>query len=209
MTVPATADWDTWAVLTVPVTLTAGSNTLAITVAQGDTARVNVDYLATYPTGARPPAQTPSAGTTSDYQQALDIRTGMLTTSFDCTSPAGETTSLTFEVNANRASAHLGTVTVRAVPHWSGTASVFDEFDGQGLSNASTNSPTVDGANAALSENVVTDGNLVTATLDSVLRVNRRYRTHHGGQRPRRRQHVRLRAHPRTDGPRWAGRSGR
>ncbi|MEV6008640.1 ricin-type beta-trefoil lectin domain protein [Streptomyces sp. NPDC051976] len=173
LTLPATANWDTWAVVNVPVTLTAGSNTVEITVAQGDTARVNVDYLAAYPVGAQPPTAPPANdGTTSDYQQSLDLRTGVLTTSFDWTSPAGDATTFSYEVNANRATGHLGTVTVKAVPHWSGTAGVYDEFDGQGLSNASANGAAVDGAKAALSENVVTDGSLVTAALNSVLRVN-------------------------------------
>ncbi|MFF7994614.1 ricin-type beta-trefoil lectin domain protein [Kitasatospora xanthocidica] len=172
LTVPTTANWDSWAVLTVPVTLSAGTDTVAISVAQGDTAKVNVDYVTAYPTGAQPPAASASTGTTSNYQQSLDLKAGLLTTSFDWTSPAGDTTSYSYQVNANRANAHLGTVTVTAVPHWSGTATAVDEFDGQGLSNASAGGANVDGTGAALAENVVTDGNLVTAALNSVLRVN-------------------------------------
>ncbi|WP_051816790.1 ricin-type beta-trefoil lectin domain protein [Kitasatospora sp. NRRL B-11411] len=172
--VPTTPDWDSWAVLTVPVALNAGSNTVEVTVAQGDTARVNVDYVCAYPADGRLPAQASPAGsgTTGNYRQSLDLRTGLLTTSFDWTSPGGDSTTFTYEVNANRADAHLGTVTVRAVPHWSGTATVVDEFDGRSLSDASVNGAQVDGANATLSENVVTSGNLVTAALNSVLRVN-------------------------------------
>ncbi|HZE30003.1 MAG TPA: glycosyl hydrolase family 65 protein [Actinoallomurus sp.] len=174
LTVPTLPSWDDWAVLTVPVTLAAGANTLEITVAKGDTARVNVDSLALYPDGAQPPTKIApaAAGTTSDYQQSLDLRTGVLATSFDWTSPAGDRTSFDYEVNANRAEGHLGTVSVRVVPHWSGTATAVDEFDGQGLDHASTTDPRVDGRNAALSETVVTDGKLVTAGLGSVLRVN-------------------------------------
>ncbi|MEU1628455.1 ricin-type beta-trefoil lectin domain protein [Streptomyces sp. NPDC020096] len=154
------------------MSLNAGSNTVGIAVAQGDTARVNVDYLAAYPNGAQPPSQAPGTGTTSNYQQSLDLKTGRLTTSFDWTSPAGDATSFTYEVNANRADAHLGTVSVTAVPHWSGTATAVDEFDGRGLSYATAGGVSVDGANATMSENVVSNGNLVTAALDSVLRVN-------------------------------------
>jgi trehalose/maltose hydrolase-like predicted phosphorylase len=170
LTLSPTADWDSWAVAHVPVTLTAGANTVGITVVQGDTARVNVDYLAVYPDGAQPPTAT--TGTTSNYKQSLDMRTGVLTTSFDWTSPAGDRTSFVYEVNANRADAHLGTVTVRAVPHWSGTATVVDEFDGRGLDHASATDPKVNGKTATMSEIVVTDGKLVTAGLNSVLRVN-------------------------------------
>ncbi|MFJ1768081.1 glycosyl hydrolase family 65 protein [Amycolatopsis sp. NPDC088138] len=174
LTVPSLATWDDWAVVTVPVTLTAGANTLEVTVAAGDTARVNVDYLAVYPDGTQPPTQVAPAtvGTTTHYRQAIDLRTGVLTTSFDWTSPAGDTTSFDYEVNANRAEGHLGTVSVRAVPHWSGTATAVDEFDGRGLDHASTTDPRVDGRTATLSQTVVSDGNLVTAGLSSVLRVD-------------------------------------
>jgi trehalose/maltose hydrolase-like predicted phosphorylase len=174
LTVPSKASWDDWAVLTVPVTLEAGVNTLKVTVAQGDTARVNVDYLTLYPDGSQPPTKIApaAAGTTSNYQQSLDLRTGVLTTSFDWTSAAGDTTSFEYEVNANRADGHLGTVSVRAEPHWSGTATVVDEFDGQGLKHASTTDPNVDGETATLSQTVVTDGKLVTAGLNSILRVD-------------------------------------
>jgi trehalose/maltose hydrolase-like predicted phosphorylase len=174
LTLAPTASWDNWAVAQVPVTLTAGRNTLEITVAQGDTARVNVDYLAVYPDGAQPPTAIAPAtvGTTSGYRQSLDLRTGVLTTSLDWTSPSGDRTSFVYSVNANRADGHLGTVTVRVVPHWSGTATVIDEFDGQGLDHASVTNSAVEGGTATLSQTVVTEGNLVTAGLNSVLRVN-------------------------------------
>jgi len=163
-------------VLTVPVTLTAGTNTLEITVTQGDTARVNVDYLAAYPQGGSAPTQIASSsnGTTSDYTQALDLRTGVLTTSFDWTSTAGDTTSFRYQVNANEADGHLGTVSASVTPHWSGTATAVDEFDGQGLDHASTTTSQVAGRSATLSATVVTDGDLVTAALDSVLRIGGR-----------------------------------
>ena len=173
VSVPSLASWDDWAVVTVPVTLTAGANTVEVTVTDGDTARVNVDYLALYPGGAQPPTQVAPAtvGTTTNYRQSMDLRTGVLTTSFDWTSPAGDTTSFTYEVNANRADGHLGTVSVRAVPHWSGTATVVDAFDGRGLDHASTRDSRVDGRTATLSQTVVSDGNLVTAGMSSALRV--------------------------------------
>ncbi|MFI6929652.1 glycosyl hydrolase family 65 protein [Streptomyces sp. NPDC050287] len=174
LTVPSTGSWDSWAVMTVPVTLTAGDNTLEITVKDGDTARVNVDYLAAYPEGAQPPTDIApiTVGTTSKYRQSLDLRTGVLSTSFDWTSPEGDTTSFAYEVNANRAEGHLGTVNVRVVPHWSGTATVVDEFDGRGLHRASTTDPHVNGKAATLSQTVVTDGKLATAGLNSVLRID-------------------------------------
>ncbi|SDO90047.1 glycosyl hydrolase family 65 protein [Actinacidiphila guanduensis] len=176
LTLAPTASWDDWAVAHIPVTLTAGTNTLEITVAQGDTARVNVDYLAAYPEGAQPPtAVAPeTVGTTSDYRQSLDLRTGTLTTSFDWTSPEGDRTSFSYAVDTSRAQGHLGTVTARVVPHWSGNATAVDEFDGRGLDHASATGSTVDGRSATLSETVATDGNLVTAGLSSALRVDGR-----------------------------------
>jgi trehalose/maltose hydrolase-like predicted phosphorylase len=176
VSVPSLASWDDWAVVTVPVTLNAGANTVAVTVTDGDTARVNVDYLALYPGGAQPPTQVAPAtvGTTTHYRQSLDLRTGVLTTAFDWTSPAGDTTSFTYEVNANRADGHLGTVSVRAVPHWSGTATVVDEFDGRGLHHAATRDSRVDGRTATLSQTVVSAGNLVTAGMNSALRIDGR-----------------------------------
>ena len=178
LTLPPTGSWDTWSVAHVPVTLTAGSDTLQITVAADDTARVNVDYLAPYPAGAQPPTVIAPAttGTTSGYRQQLDLRTGVLSTSFDWTSPDGDRTSFEYAVNANRAVGHLGTVTVRAVPHWSGQATVVDEFDGQGLDHASTVHAAVDAKTATLSQTVASDGNLVTAALNSVLRIDGRTR---------------------------------
>ncbi|MBY8882410.1 ricin-type beta-trefoil lectin domain protein [Actinacidiphila acidipaludis] len=173
LTLPDSGGWDSWAVAKVPVTLTAGSNTLQITVAQGDTARVNVDYLAPYPAGGQPPTGIAPAttGTTSGYRQSLDLRTGTLTTSFDWTSPDGDRTSFVYTVDADRAQGHLGTVDLRAVPHWSGTAGVVDEFDGQGLDHATATAWAVDAKNATLTQTVATDGNLVTAALNSVLRI--------------------------------------
>jgi trehalose/maltose hydrolase-like predicted phosphorylase len=176
LTVPTLGSWDDWAVLSVPVTLAAGDNTLEITVAPGDTARVNVDYLAVHAPGSAAPTTVASSavGTTEAYRQSLDLRTGTVTTSFDWTSPSGERTSFTYAVAANRADGHLGTVRLTAVPHWSGTATVDDEFDGRGMEQASATDPQVHGGNATMSQTVVTAGDLVTAGMTSVLRVGDR-----------------------------------
>jgi len=174
LTLPTLASWNDWAVVSVPVTLTAGTNTLEITIAAGDTGRVNVDYLAAYPNGTAAPTKvaSPTAGSMTNWAQSLDMRTGTLTTSFDWTAPSGKRTSFTYTVNANQAVGHLGTVSVRVVPHWSGTATAVDEFDGQGLDHATAKDASVNGKQATLSETVVTDGDLVTAAMSSVLRVD-------------------------------------
>ncbi|MBO0866770.1 MAG: glycoside hydrolase family 65 protein, partial [Mycobacterium sp.] len=113
-----------------------------------------------------------SGGSTGNYRQALDIRTGSLTTSFDWTSPSGRRTSLSYVVNANRADGHLGTVELTAVPRWSGTATVVDGFDAHGLEQASTTDASVDGKTATMAETVVSDGGVVTAGMASALRVD-------------------------------------
>ena len=102
----------------------------------------------------------------------MDLKTATLTTSFDWTAPSGHVTSFTYVVNANQTAGHLGTVNLTVVPHWSGTASVVDAFDGRGLNHATAQPASVDRAKATLSQAVVTDGGLVTAALSSVLQIN-------------------------------------
>lgn len=174
LSLPPTANWDSWGVVTVPVTLTAGSNVLEITTAPGDSAQLNVDYLSAYPVGAAAPtavAPAPTVGTTANYTQSLNLKTGTLTTSFDWTAPDGHVTNLAYTVNADQSHAHLGMVSLVATPRWSGTATVTDLLDGRGLDSATAQSPNVDPASATLSENVVTSGNLVTAAISSALRI--------------------------------------
>jgi trehalose/maltose hydrolase-like predicted phosphorylase len=174
ITLPPLANWDTWGVVDVPVTLRAGSNDLAITVTAADSAQVNIDFLAAFPVGATPPtavAPKPTVGTTSGYRQSLDMRTGTITTSLDWTAPDGRTSSLTYTVAADESHAHLGTVTLSVVPHWTGVATVSDLLDGRSLDSATTGAPVVTGDTATLQEDVVSSGDLVTAALSSSLRV--------------------------------------
>ena len=67
------------------------------------------EHSASAPTTVAPA----TVGTATHYLQSLDMRTGTLTTSFDWTSLAGRRTSFTYTVNANRATGHLGTVSLR------------------------------------------------------------------------------------------------
>jgi len=52
VTLPATASWDAWSTVTVPVTLTAGTNTVALDCASGDSCNVNIDDIAPAAPGA-------------------------------------------------------------------------------------------------------------------------------------------------------------
>ncbi|MEU1630579.1 ricin-type beta-trefoil lectin domain protein [Streptomyces sp. NPDC020096] len=56
LTMPATASWDTWSTVSVPVALNAGVNTIGIVQNASDSGNVNLDSLAVTATGAAYPA---------------------------------------------------------------------------------------------------------------------------------------------------------
>jgi len=53
---PTTSSWDAWSTVTVPVTLTSGTNTIAVDCESGDSCNVNLDDIAVIATGATPAA---------------------------------------------------------------------------------------------------------------------------------------------------------
>jgi hypothetical protein len=59
LTLPPTANWDTWALASVPLNLTAGRHELSLLRTAADTGNVNVDSLALLAPGAAYPAPTP------------------------------------------------------------------------------------------------------------------------------------------------------
>ena len=65
VSLPSTGSWKTWGTHDVPVTLTAGKNTIALTYAAGDDGNVNVDYLSIGTNVETCQAAAPSAGYTS------------------------------------------------------------------------------------------------------------------------------------------------
>jgi alpha-glucosidase (family GH31 glycosyl hydrolase) len=52
VTLPTTSSWNAWSTVTVPVTLTAGTNTVAADCASGDSCNVNIDDIAVNASGA-------------------------------------------------------------------------------------------------------------------------------------------------------------
>ncbi|HWG26515.1 TIM-barrel domain-containing protein [Actinospica sp.] len=52
VSLPTTANWDSWSTVTVPVTLTAGTNTVAVDCVSGDSCNVNIDDIAVNASGA-------------------------------------------------------------------------------------------------------------------------------------------------------------
>jgi trehalose/maltose hydrolase-like predicted phosphorylase len=77
---------------------------------------------------------TPSSPTSeiSNYRQTLFLRCGLLRTSLTWTTADGRATDLQYDVLADRADAHVGTVRLHMTPHWSGQANATDVLDGAG-----------------------------------------------------------------------------
>lgn len=73
----------------------------------------------------------PKGKGTSGWRQTLDLRTGIVTTRATWKAPNGHVTDLVYEVLTDRARPHVGLVRLRMTPHWSGTATVADRFDGK------------------------------------------------------------------------------
>ncbi len=71
-----------------------------------------------------------SSGTTSNWRQSLDLRTGVITTTADWTAPDGHLTHIKYQVLTDRARQYVGLVRLELTPSWSGTATVTDEIDG-------------------------------------------------------------------------------
>jgi len=66
VTLPPTANWDTWGTTSIPVHLKAGSNVVTTTCAEGDGCNVNLDSAAITPAGATYPTTTTTAAPPAD-----------------------------------------------------------------------------------------------------------------------------------------------
>jgi alpha-glucosidase (family GH31 glycosyl hydrolase) len=78
LTMPTTADWNTWALATVPLQLTAGRHTLVVSRAAANSGNVNIDSLAL----TAPGAPYPSPGSTAvpcPYGAVCEAEDGALT----------------------------------------------------------------------------------------------------------------------------------
>jgi hypothetical protein len=84
VTLPPTASWDDWATVTEPVSLQAGTNTVALTCASGDDCNVNVDDVAVTAPGATAAPVLP-AGPLGGYIRSFDSVNGTYTNSGTCT----------------------------------------------------------------------------------------------------------------------------
>jgi len=85
VTLPATASWDAWSTVTVPVTLSAGTNTVALDCQSSDGCNVNVDDIAVSAAGATAAPFLP-ADPLGGYIRSYDSANGSYSASPACAS---------------------------------------------------------------------------------------------------------------------------
>jgi hypothetical protein len=76
LTLPTTADWNTWALVSTTFTLTAGTHNVTIARGPNDSGNVNIDSLALVAPGAGYPAPPPPAATTCAYGGVCEAEGG-------------------------------------------------------------------------------------------------------------------------------------
>ncbi|MGW4488721.1 TIM-barrel domain-containing protein [Amycolatopsis sp. NPDC004368] len=76
VTLPPTADWDTWTLATVPLTLPAGEHQVSVEHGATDSGNVNVDSLAVVPPGAAYPQPVPPAPTSCAFGVLCEAEQG-------------------------------------------------------------------------------------------------------------------------------------
>ncbi|WP_305787228.1 TIM-barrel domain-containing protein [Symbioplanes lichenis] len=79
LSLPTTANWDTWALASVPLQLTAGRHEISVVRGAADTGNVNIDSLALVQPGAAYPAPTPPVAQPCAYGQVCEAEGGSLT----------------------------------------------------------------------------------------------------------------------------------
>jgi Glycosyl hydrolases family 31 TIM-barrel domain/Glycosyl hydrolase family 31 C-terminal domain/Domain of unknown function (DUF5110)/NPCBM-associated, NEW3 domain of alpha-galactosidase/Carbohydrate binding module (family 6)/IPT/TIG domain len=85
LTLPPTASWDDWATVTEPVTLGAGTNSVAVDCATGDDCNVNVDDISVTAPGTTAAPVLPAGGL-GGYIRSFDSANGTYTASPSCAS---------------------------------------------------------------------------------------------------------------------------
>ncbi|MFD2420556.1 TIM-barrel domain-containing protein [Amycolatopsis pigmentata] len=79
LALPTTADWNTWALASVPVTLGTGHHTVGIGRAKADTGDVNIDSLAVVNPGASYPPTSARAFEDCEYGTSCEAESGLAT----------------------------------------------------------------------------------------------------------------------------------
>ena len=78
LSLPATADWDTWAVADLDLDLTAGRHTVSLVRGANDSGNVNVDSVALTPPGEAYPSPVPTAPQPCRFGAGCEAETGAL-----------------------------------------------------------------------------------------------------------------------------------
>jgi hypothetical protein len=78
LTLPTTADWDTWALVKATLDLSAGKHTIALTRTPADSGNVNIDSLAVLPPGAPYPTPAPPQAVDCRFGTVCEAETGTL-----------------------------------------------------------------------------------------------------------------------------------
>src|SRR5581483_631452 len=78
LTMPTTADWNTWAIVSAGLTLTAGTHTITVTRTASDSGNVNLDSVALVTPGAAYPPPPPPAGHDCAFGAVCKAESGTL-----------------------------------------------------------------------------------------------------------------------------------
>jgi hypothetical protein len=78
LTMPATADWNTWAIVSAQLTLTAGTHTITVARTASDSGNVNLDSLALVTPGSAYPSPPPPAPQNCAFGTVCEAESGTL-----------------------------------------------------------------------------------------------------------------------------------
>ncbi|MFL5862757.1 MAG: discoidin domain-containing protein [Solirubrobacteraceae bacterium] len=96
------------------------------------------------PSGDTYSPATVTAAQISNYQQTEDLQTGTVTTSGTWTSPHGEQATFEYQVFTDLARKHVGAVSLKLTPQWTGRTTVAGLLDGAGASRLNRTGAGVD-----------------------------------------------------------------
>jgi trehalose/maltose hydrolase-like predicted phosphorylase len=114
-----------------------------------------------------------SSGSTSNWQQSVDLQTGVVSTTARWTAPDGHVTDLSYQVLTDRARRYVGLVQLRLTPQWSGDATVGDVIDGTPATLTTLVGKGGDTAAHTDWVTVQTEGTNIDATIASRLQITR------------------------------------
>src|SRR5262249_38838580 len=78
LTMPTTADWNTWAIVSADLALTAGTHTITVERTASDSGNVNIDSLALVTPGSAYPAPRPPTPQDCQFGAACEAESGTL-----------------------------------------------------------------------------------------------------------------------------------